>query len=178
MGEGLIKKIEAEAGLLEKIELAVPGFSGYKNKELRREADRLVRDFLSRQIKQSKGNLRDVYGWLIERGARSSSGRVDGLIARLDRVSSEIDHASSGYSGFFDAVKVREEDLDAMLGFDLRLVELMKDLVSRTEAFRKIARDAPDKTIDEWVENLESTIRVVQDTFNGRSDVIKGVNLR
>ena len=65
MGEGLIKKIEAEAGLLEKIELAVPGFSGYKNKELRREADRLVRDFLSRQIKQSKGNLRDVYGWLI-----------------------------------------------------------------------------------------------------------------
>jgi hypothetical protein len=177
MAENPLKKVKEETGLLEKIMLAVPGFSGYKQKEMRREADRLVRDSLYRRMKRSKSDLRGAHKKLVERGDTSFSKRMDSLIAKFDKVSWEINHASYGYSGFFDAVKIQEDDLDSMLAFDLRLVELVKDLGSRTRKFKKIVTDNAGGSIDEWLDSLESTIEVIDDAFNERSEAIKGVRL-
>ncbi len=177
MAENPLKKVEEEAGLLEKIMLAVPGFSGYKQKEMRREADRLIRDSLYRRLKRSKSDLRGAHKQLVERGDNVSSKRMDSLIAKFDKVSWEINRASYGYSGFFDAVKIREEDLDSMLAFDLRLVELVKDLGSRTRKFKKMVADVASESVDEWIDNLESTIEVIEDIFSERSEAIKGVRL-
>jgi len=178
MVDNPLRKMKEEAGLLEKVMLAVPGFNGYKQKEFRREADRIVRDFLYRRMKRSKNDLRNAYRTLMERGGSRYLKRMDSLTARFDKVSWEINHASYGYSGFFDALKIREKDLDSMLTFDLRLVELVKDLNSRTREFKKIVRSATDDVIDNWIDNLESTIEVVEDTFDSRCEAIKGVALR
>ncbi len=172
-----MRKVKEDAGLLEQVMLVIPGFSGYKNKELRREADRLVRDTLYRRLKRCKSDLRNVQKQLVERRSTSSVNRMDSLIANLDKVSSEINHASYGYGGFFDAVKIREEELDSMLSFDMRLVELVKDLGSRTRKFKKIVGEAADDQVGEWIGNIESTIGVIDDAFSERCNVIKGVNL-
>jgi len=177
MAESPLEKVKGEAGLLEQIMLVIPGFSGYKNKEIRRETDRLIRDSLYRRLKRSKSDLRNVQRQLVERRGSTSLNRMDSLIAKLDRVSSEINHASYGYSGFFDALKIREKELDSMLAFDMHLIELVKDLGSRTRKFKKIVGDATDDSVNEWIENIESTIEVVEDTFSKRNDIIKGLNL-
>ena len=41
-GEDYLKKVKRERGLLEKIMSYIPGYRGYKEKELRRESDRPV----------------------------------------------------------------------------------------------------------------------------------------
>ena len=53
VGKTPLKKVESEKALLEKISLAIPGFRGYKLKEMRREADKLIRDRIYRRLSDS-----------------------------------------------------------------------------------------------------------------------------
>ena len=54
----------------------------------------------------------------------------------MDRVTEKINHASYGYSGFFDAVKVREENLDHMIAFDNQLIDGINALTTEVDAFK------------------------------------------
>ncbi|MEM2813104.1 MAG: hypothetical protein QXO74_02815, partial [Candidatus Methanomethylicia archaeon] len=45
---------------LEKLELYVPGFSGYKKRELIREDDRLLRNYLVKLLTDAKNYLEDA----------------------------------------------------------------------------------------------------------------------
>ena len=40
---------------------------------------------------------------------------IDRLVAKMDRITEKVNHASYGYSGFFDIVKIKEENLDRMI---------------------------------------------------------------
>ena len=48
----------------------------------------------------------------------------------------KVNHASYGYSGFFDVVKVREESLDRMIDFDNKLVDGINSLTADVDAFK------------------------------------------
>jgi hypothetical protein len=41
----------------------------------------------------------------------------------MDRITEKVNHASYGYSGFFDIVKIKEENLDSMIAFDNQLLD-------------------------------------------------------
>lgn len=60
---------------------------------------------------------------LVDYDLRESWEQMDRLMALLDRVSERINHADYGYSGFFDAVKVREKELDRLYEFDAGILE-------------------------------------------------------
>jgi len=43
---------------------------------------------------------------------------MDRLLAKIERVNEKVNHASYGYAGFFDAIKIKEEHLDRMMDYD------------------------------------------------------------
>jgi len=53
---------DARAGqnVLEKLMNAIPGFKGYRDKELRRDADKLLRESLAARLDEGKKSLHDV----------------------------------------------------------------------------------------------------------------------
>lgn len=57
-GSDILERIRGERGLLERIISKVPGYRGYKEKELRRESDRLDRMEAAGRLKASKEILR------------------------------------------------------------------------------------------------------------------------
>ncbi len=61
---------------------------------------------------------------------------MDRLLAKMDRIVEKVNHASYGYSGFFDAVKVKEENLDRMIDFDNKLLENVNALSTEIDAFK------------------------------------------
>jgi len=160
--------------LSEKILAALPGFRGYKEKELRRESDRLIRNHLYRKMKQARNDVKDVFQKLAGHRSLETLDDMDRLVAKFDRVTEKVNHASYGYSGFFDVIKIQEEELDRMINFDNQMVDEAAKVVEEASAFKsEILKQKYDKAKDR-VQSLTDTLDAFEETFDSRQEVILG----
>jgi len=174
--ERVYEKAKKQMRLSERILAAIPGFRGYKEKELRRESDRLVRNHLYRKLSTAKSDLRDVFQKLSDRRLFEALTDLDRLVAKFDRVAAKIDHASYGYAGFFDVVKVTEENLDRMIDFDNQLTDDVEKIVNEVEAFKTEVMKQEIKKAKERIQHLVETLEAFEKTFDKRGEVILGVS--
>ncbi len=58
MSEKYLEKVKNEMGLGERILTYITGYKGYKQKEIRRETDRIIRMNIVNRLKDCKDNLR------------------------------------------------------------------------------------------------------------------------
>jgi len=128
--------VKGQMRLSERIAAAIPGFRGYKEKELRRESDRLIRNHLSLKLSATKDDLKQIFQKISDRRYFDVLTDMDRLVAKIDRITAKIDHASYGYTGFFNAIKVNEENLDRMIDFDNQLIESVDTLNGEVGAFK------------------------------------------
>jgi len=170
------EKAKKQMRLSERILAAMPGFRGYKEKELRRESDRLIRNHLYRRLSEAKSDLKDVFQKLSDRRLFEVLTDVDRLVAKFDRVAAKIDHASYGYAGFFNIVKVEEANLDRMIDFDNKLVDDVEKIVNEVEAFKTEVMKQEIKKAKEYTQHLVETLEDFEKTFDKRGEVILGVS--
>ena len=172
-----LQKIGEDEQLLEKIMLAVPGFRGYKAKEQRREADKIVRDHLYSRLQDARNMLQDIYAIVAENRAPEASQPIDRLTVIFDRVSEKVHHASYGYAGFFDATKIDEDDLDRMISFDTQLVDGAKGLAQRVQAFKDEVQAGKFDNLEAYESELRKIVEGFETTFDQRKGVIEGVEV-
>lgn len=159
---------------MEKIELFLPGFRGYKEKELRRESDKLVRNQIYMKLSDSLSKIKDVYRSLVNQGVTETWDDTDRLSARLERVSQQVNHSEYGYAGFFDIVKVKEPQLDQMMDYDYKLLQMSDSVGQAIDSLK----DSVDN--ERWNEArgkvLAATKQVdsLEEAYNGRKQVILG----
>jgi hypothetical protein len=173
------KDVYAEAKkqmrLGERIVAAIPGFRGYKEKELRRESDKLIRNHLHLKLLESKDDLKSVFQKLSDRRYLDVITDMDRLMAKVDRVTEKVNHASYGYSGFFNIVKVTEENLDRMIDFDNKLVDDADGLVADVDAFKAEIAKGETKNVKERVQSITDKVETFEEKFDRRAEVILGV---
>lgn len=170
------EKAKKQMRLSERILAEVPGFRGYKEKELRRESDRLIRNHLYRRLAEAKNDLRAVFQRLSDRRLFEVLTGMDRLVAKFDRVAAKIDHASYGYAGFFNVVKVEEASLDRMIDFDNKLIDGVEKIVSEVKTFKtEVIKQEFDKA-KEHIQHLVETLEAFEETFDKRGEVILGVS--
>lgn len=174
-GKDVYEKAKSEMHLSERIVAALPGFRGYKEKELRRESDRLIRNHLYLKLSQAKNDFKTIFQRLSDRRAFDVLTDMDRLVARFDRVAEKVNHASYGYAGFFDVIKIKEEALDRMINYDSEMIDDVDNIVSEVGAFKaEIMKQVYDKAKDR-VQNLSDTLQTFEDAFDKRQEVILGV---
>lgn len=172
-----LQRVEESEKLLEKIMLIVPGFSGYKKREQRREADRIIRNFIHSKLQEARNDLQDVHAAVAKSEQSKELERVDKLLAVFDRVSERVNHASYGYSGFFDAIKIEEPELDRMIAFDTQLVDGAKGLAERVKNIKTEADAERFGNLGETIRELRKTVEDFDRTFDERNEVIAGVEV-
>ncbi|HTY74988.1 MAG TPA: hypothetical protein VMD05_05415 [Candidatus Nanoarchaeia archaeon] len=168
--------VKGQMRLSERIAAFVPGFHGYKEKELRRESDKLIRNHLYLKLSADKSDLRDISQKLTDRRYFDVMTDMDRLLAKMDRVVEKVNHASYGYSGFFDAVKVREENLDHMIDFDNKLIDGVNALSTELDAFKSDLASGQTSNLKTRVQNVTNKLESLEDTFDQRNEVIQGVS--
>ncbi|MEM2872870.1 MAG: hypothetical protein QXD82_01730 [Nitrososphaerales archaeon] len=169
------EKAKSETAMLEKMMLFIPGFRGYKLKELRRESDKLLRDKIYKALVETRDDLKETYRRLVEARVTEAWDDTDRLIAKFDRISERINHAEYGYAGFFNVKKVREPDLDRMIKFDLSLFEKVDDIKkSVSELKEETLSDKFDKARAKILE-LHKSLDALEKVYNQRKEVILGV---
>jgi hypothetical protein len=131
----------SEKNFLEKLASEIPGLSGYRERESRRETDRRIREYLAKRLDDGRAHLNEL------RNAATDAGEfrlLDG-IGRLDRTLqksvSSLRFADYGFSGVFDQLKIREAELDQIYAYDASLVA---DVISLSDALRAGGGAAPD----------------------------------
>mgnify|MGYP006291536499 FL=1 len=150
MGEG------RDLGFLEKAMRLIPGYKGYKSKEERRDNDQLFRTTLVNRLDRIRTELGEIPAGLRGPSALKSVTDFDRINKRLERVTDEIRFASRGYRGWFDMHKVREDELDSLYEFDIKLIENIEELEESLKDLQAAAAAGTDlkKPIDAMVEIL------------------------
>jgi uncharacterized membrane-anchored protein YjiN (DUF445 family) len=151
-------EVRGERGLLEKIMGYIPGYRGYKEKELRRESDRLVRMDVVNRLKDAKTDFRRRFADpAAVQKLGDGSYKFDALTYRLDRVTQRIDRAVAGYAGMFDAIKVKEDKLESVIRHDLSLIEKAESIKEDVE---KVSSMEPGT--DHWKTAMDAVIAKVE----------------
>ena len=168
-------KTKEQMRLSERILAAIPGFGGYKEKELRRESDKLIRKHLHGRLSQARDSLKVVSQRLSDRRWFDELKSMDRLVAKLDRLESRIEHASYGYAGFFDVIKVKELNLDEMISFDNMLIDDVNGVVDDAASFQDTDLKE-SKDVKLRLQQLVKKLEELEKTFDKRSEVILGVS--
>ena len=171
-----LSNVQGQMNLPEKIASFVPGFRGYKEKEIRRESDRLIRNHLYLKLSAEKTDLRAIEQKLADRRYFDVLTDMDRLLAKMDRVVEKVNHAPYGYSGFFDAVKVREENLDHMMDFDNKLLDGINALGTEIDAFNADLASGATANLKTRVQNVTDKLESLESTFDQRNEVILGAS--
>ncbi len=114
-------RARAGQNALERLANRIPGFKGYRERELRRDADRLHRDHLATLVEQAKSKLDDAANVATRGGNLDVMNDVETARKRMQNLASRIRWADQGYTGFFDTVKIDEETLGRVYEFDVAL---------------------------------------------------------
>lgn len=167
MTDGL-ENAREQRNWLERLVAKIPGFRGYFEHELRREVDKIQRDWLADQIDRGRYGVQGKIREWSRRGRLENLDLASSMEKLLDRLANRVRHADYGNSGFFDAVKIGEEELDALYRFDLELSMTVEDLASRIEALPGEADEA----------SIRATLNAVLDAdrlFDERATRIENV---
>ncbi len=95
---------ESVRNWLERAAEFIPGYSGYQQKEARRDSDKLYREYLADRLRVTKTVLTDAMLKLTAHAGLNMLGTIDRSVRKLDRAENQIRFATYGYRGFFDTV--------------------------------------------------------------------------
>ncbi|MEA3345739.1 MAG: hypothetical protein U9Q78_05780 [Chloroflexota bacterium] len=159
-----------QTGALEDILNAIPGYGGYRDKQLRRDADRLLQEHITRELAQQGRKLPELQRRLAEAGQLELVDDLERVSRRLQTLRDQVRTAAGGYAGFFDAVKVREAELDRLYEFDQALLGEIPRLSDGIAAlWTAISSQAG---IAEAIRDLGEAVDHLADYWRGRREAI------
>ena len=163
-------KMKGDMSLTERIALYIPGYRGYKEKNLRREHDRAVRNELSRAIQGTKADLATIQRELVSQPNLMLD--VERIRTKVDRYDVDVRKAVNGYSAFHDAVKILEDDLDRLVKWDAELIDDIQLMRQATSDLLRSVDDADEVKAE--IRNLERGIDGLIEAYLQRESVMRG----
>lgn len=165
----LFQKITDSKGLLEKIAGKIPGFGGYLEKESRRDADKLLREMIVNRYGEQLSRISSLQTQLVSSGGIEFVDDLQDAATRMQRFMDMVKTAAYGYSGFFDAVKVKEDALGKLYAFDNALLE---NVAKAASAIDNIEASVGGDGLPAAIRNLVTLITESNDTYERRKEVL------
>jgi hypothetical protein len=162
-------------GGLESLTSKIPGYSGYKDKEMRREADGLLRQHLAAQLAEQLSRAEDVSSQMLTGPGISQLDEMGQGNTRLQTLIDKVKTAAQGYAGFFDAVKVKEEQLDILYEFDERMLHQVDEIGAAIDGVQSALDGEDTSTIGPAVRRYVKTVTDASTLFDKRKDAILGL---
>lgn len=168
----ILDKARAAQNALERLGSAIPGFKGYRERELRRDADRRQREHLAARLETGKKGLDEAADRATRGGGLEAINDVETARKRLDRVTARLRYAERGYSGFFDLVKVDEAALARVYELDLSLLAAVEAVRGASEGVRGSA----PADIGSAAQAVVTALDALDARLNDREAILRGVS--
>lgn len=162
---------KAQRNWLERLGEKIPGFRGFQDRELRREVDKMQREYLAGSIADLKGVVRNKARSYTDAAQIGSLHLFDRLDRRLDGLSQAIRFSDYGVTGFFDVEKIGEEDLAKVYAFDVSLLAEIEDLTGSLGAIPAPGQGDPEAGVELALQKLSD----LEEKWSGRGTVINDI---
>ena len=167
----LFDTIKGGQDIFKKLLSYIPGFSGYIDRTHRRSADKILREQVALKFSELAARTSRLQKDVADAGQIDFLDEIDSVGLKLRTFADRIKNASYGYSGFFDAVKINEKELEKIYTFDTAFFVLADQISSGLDNVEAaIAGDG-----------LKAAIRAVNDlarqageTYDHRNETITG----
>lgn len=126
----LRQRVSDDRNAFQRLMGKIPGWKGYQQKEMRRDADKLLRMQIANEYDLQRQRLNEVKVALVNNGKLMAITPIERAMNKLQLFIDQLRTATYGYSGWFDAVKVDEDALDMVYLFDTDLADGV-DMVAR-----------------------------------------------
>lgn len=166
---GIDERIEESKSWFERLMEHIPGYKGYKEKELGREADKIERVYVAERIDSCLGKLDDLKLDLIKAGKLQELGDVDVIMRKVRKVRDRVQFADYGYAGLFDTTKVGAEQINQLRAFDK---DLEVEAGSISDFAAALATDSPSLSGD--IKLLDDRVEAFDARFSQRETLITG----
>jgi hypothetical protein len=158
---------QSEKNWMEKFANIIPGLKSYRSHESRRDTDKRLRDYLASRIDGIRKKIDDINLDLTNQKKIELLDDVDNLNKKIRKLADMLRHASYGYTGVFDQVKMRDAELDRLYSYDVQLQDSIDVLIKDTDAFAAETMDEPlIKTYRDKLKTLETLIEERKIIFN------------
>ncbi|NMC47490.1 MAG: hypothetical protein GYA52_11755 [Chloroflexi bacterium] len=163
------QRVTDEQDFFKKILGKIPGFSGYAERSNRRSADKLLRETIATQFESLWQRTSELQRSFISEGEIEVVDDIEAAAIKLRQFIDRIKNAAYGYAGFFDAIKVKQEELAAIYEYDLHFLDLGDEVAS---AIDNIQSSVGTDGLPASIRNLVSLAQSCIDTFEKRKEVI------
>lgn len=119
----LFDKVTGDQDPFTKILGKIPGFKGYIERTSRRNADKILREQIAAEYTELLKRVGEIQSDLASSGELQYLDDIETAATKLQTFIDKVSGAAYGYSGFFDAIKVNEEELAKIYEFDVALLE-------------------------------------------------------
>jgi hypothetical protein len=126
----LFDTVKGGQDIFKKLLSYIPGFSGYIERSNRRAADKLLREQVALKYSELAARTSRMQKDIAEAGQIDFLDEIDSVGLKLRTFADRIKSASYGYSGFFDAVKINEKELEKIYAFDTAFFMLADQISS------------------------------------------------
>jgi len=169
----LYDKVTDQQDIFKKIASKIPGFSGYIERQNRRAADKLLRESVAARYEELHKKLSELQQDLTRKGEITVLDDLETAATKLRTFIDKIRTASYGYSGFFDAVKVNEEEIKKLYEFDASMLDSV-DAIDR--AIDNVAASVGTDGLPAAISNLVTLARELVTSFEQRGQVITSMS--
>lgn len=114
MSDQFVEKAKDNMGTIERLLKGLPIIRGYVDKELRREADYRLRQTIAAGAGKRKTACTISRKELLKGGGLLYMDDLDNAVTRLQKLADRVKTASYGFAGLLDAVKIQEDQLNAL----------------------------------------------------------------
>ena len=166
------EKVSSQVDPFKKLISFIPGFSGYVERQNRRDADKLLRETVARRFEEQLSRASNLQVDMVSNGMLSFVDDMEKASLALRTFIDKISTAARGYSGMFDAVKINEKELEAIYQFDAAFFDLADQIKS---ALDNVEASIGDETaLPATIRNIIALSRLAVETFERRSEIVTG----
>jgi hypothetical protein len=166
----LYDRVVSQQDALIKLLAKLPGFKGYFIRTDRRAADKLLRETIAGKYQAQWQRLSAIQRDLVSSGNLDVLDDIEIGAIRLRQFIDRVKTAAYGYAGLFDAVKVKEEELEKVYQYDLTLLEMADEV---TGAIDNLEVSIGTDGFPASIRNLNQKAQDSLDAFNQRAELLK-----
>jgi len=166
------EKVSSQVDPFKKLLSYIPGFSGYVERQNRRDADKLLRETVARRFEEQWSRASNLQADMVSQGLYTHVDDMEKAALALRTFIDKISKAARGYSGMFDAVKINEKELESIYQFDAAFFDLAEQIKSALDNVEASLGD--EAALPAAIRNITTLARLAVETFDRRSEVVTG----
>jgi hypothetical protein len=150
----------------------IPGYGGYLDKEMRRDADKMLREYIAAQLEIQRKRLTELQQELLSGGGLALMDDAERVQKKLQLLIDRLRTAVYGYAGWFDAVTIGENELNALYDYDSLLLGSVDEVAAGVQELgHAIEEEGNTKGA---LSSLRELLSKLHEHFDKRRDVMIG----